>query len=84
MRFTVLWTPAAESQLAALWLIASDQLAVTMAANTIDRRLARNPESQGEALFDTVRLMAIAPLAVEFEVLDADRLVYVLSVWRVV
>jgi hypothetical protein len=81
MRFTVLWTPAAEQNLAAVWLDADDRDAVTSAANTIDRLLAQDPESHGEARFDTVRTLTVAPLGVDYEVLEGDCIVYVLTVW---
>ncbi|HEV3339060.1 MAG TPA: hypothetical protein VG125_01850 [Pirellulales bacterium] len=44
--------------------------------------MARNPESVGELRFDTVRTLAIPPLGVDYEVVDQDRIVYVLSVWN--
>jgi len=82
MRFTVVWTPAAEQDLAALWLDAQNQNTIASAADTIDRLLAREPESVGELRFDTVRTLAIPPLGVDYEVVDEDRMVYVLSVWN--
>jgi len=51
-------------------------------ANTIDQLLKQNPLAIGEVRFDTVRSLAVAPLGVDFEVLEQDRLVYVLSVWE--
>ena len=82
MKFTVVWTPGAENDLAAIWTTASDRDAVATASNTIDFLLVRDPESRGEPSFDTVRLLTIAPLSVEFEVQEADRIVSVLAVWR--
>lgn len=81
MSFTVIWTPAAEQDLAALWLTAKDRTAVTSAASEIDRLLQRIPEALGESRFDTVRSFVFPPLGIDFEVLAQDRLVYVLSVW---
>jgi hypothetical protein len=43
--------------------------------------LARSPNNVGTPLFDTVRSLVIPPLGVEYEVIDADRIVYVLTVW---
>lgn len=82
MNFNVVWTPAAEQELAAVWLAAEDRTAITTAATNIDRRLQRNPETLGDARFDTVRSFAFPPLGVDFEVLIHDHLVYVLSVWN--
>lgn len=82
MRYTVVWTPAAQQDLAAVWLSESDRKAIASAAEMIDRLLARDPETIGEARFDTVRTVAIPPLGVDYEAIVDDRLVYVLSVWK--
>jgi hypothetical protein len=79
--WTVAWKPSAQQDLAALWLAAADRAAVTSAANRIDSMLAANPENYGIQRFDTVRALVVPPLAVEFEVIDQDRLVWVLSAW---
>jgi hypothetical protein len=81
MTCTVLWTPAAEENLATVWMGADDRDAVTSAANTIDRLLGSNPESRGELRFDTVRTLTVPPLGVDFEVVEEDRIVWVLSAW---
>jgi len=82
MMYTVLWTPAAEQELAALWLAAGDRGAVTSAANSIDQLLKQDPEVRGILCFDTVRTLVVPPLGADFEIVDADRVVYVLSVWE--
>lgn len=82
MTFTIIWTPAAEQELAAIWLAASDRTAVTSAADAIDRLLRRNAADVGTPRFDTVRSIALPPIGVDYEVLAADRLVYVLTVWE--
>jgi hypothetical protein len=82
MKFTVLWTPTAEQDLAAVWLGADDRAAVVSAANTIDRLLSSDPESRGERRFDVVRTLSISPLGVDFEVVEPDRIVWVLSAWN--
>ncbi len=81
MRFTVSWTPTAQQDLAAVWMATTDRNAVTSAANTIDALLAADPESRGDLRFDTVRTLAVPPLGVDFEVVEEDRIVYVLSAW---
>jgi hypothetical protein len=68
--------------LAAVWLDEKNRNTVASAADTIDRLLARDPESVGELRFDTVRTLAIPPLGVDYEVIDQDRIIYVLSVWN--
>jgi hypothetical protein len=83
MNYTVQWTPTAEQDLAAVWIAAADRDVITSTANIIDALLHRDPERLGEVLFDTVRTMAVPPLGVEFEVIEEDRIVYVLSVWQI-
>jgi hypothetical protein len=79
--WTVVWKPSAQQHLAALWLAAEDRARVTAVANEIDRLLATNPEKLGQVRFDTVRTLLVPPLGVEFEVVDQDRLVWVLAAW---
>jgi plasmid stabilization system protein ParE len=81
MNYTVVWTPTAEKDLAAVWLKAEDRQAITSAADTIDRLLGQNPEGSGDVRFDSVRSLVIPPLGVDYEVMAEDRLVYALSVW---
>ena len=81
MRFTVSWTPTAQQNLAAVWMAADDKAAITSAANTIDVLLAADPESRGELRFDTVRSLSVPPLGVDYEIVEADRIVYVLTAW---
>jgi len=64
-----------------VWLGASDQVAITKASNDIDLVLETFPNSAGIPSFDTVRLLTMPPLGVEFEVDDVNRQVMVLSVW---
>ena len=73
----------AEASLASVWLDAADRNAVTSAAATIDRLLSRDPDSRGKIRFDTVRTLSVPPLGVDFEVIELDRIVYVLIVWSV-
>lgn len=71
MMFTVVWTPAAEQNLAALWLQASDRNTLAMVSNTIDALLRQDPQTRGEPGFDTVRELVIPPLGVDFDVQGA-------------
>lgn len=81
MRFQVRWIAAAEQDLASIWMQASDRAAITSAALEIDRRLASDPHLVGESREGTLRTTFELPLGVTFEVVDADRTVYVLAVW---
>ena len=81
MNYTVLWDPAAEQELADVWITAADRAAVTSAADEIDRRLRRDPEQQGESRDDGRRVLLVSPLGVLFRVLPDDRIVRVIQVW---
>jgi hypothetical protein len=78
-----LWTPAAEQELAAIWMEAADRDTITSAANTIDDLLKADPQLRGESRQGDVRILFALPLGVDFEVSEPDRTVYVLSVWSV-
>jgi plasmid stabilization system protein ParE len=81
MKYTVTWKPDAESALADLWLHASDREGINRAAYAIDRILSERPTHAGTVSFDTVRQFLHWPLGVEFEVIEDDKRVIVLSVW---
>jgi hypothetical protein len=83
VKYTVIWTPAAENDLAAIWLIAPDRDAVNSAVNTIDYLLRRDPETKGESRSGNVRILFVPPLGIDFEVLVDDRIVYVLTAWHI-
>ncbi len=78
MRFTVLWAPSAERWLAQLWLDAEDRSSVRDAADRLDAALA---DSLGESRSGNARIAFAPPLGIEFQVLEEDRIVYVLAVW---
>lgn len=83
MNDTVIWTPTAEQDLAAIWMAAgSARDAVRSASNTIDALLGRAPDTRGESRSGTVRLLFVPPLGADFDVQVDDRIVYVLTVWR--
>ena len=83
MKFTVVWKPAAERQLADIWLEATDRNAVTSASEEIEAALATRPDEIGENRPLDCRIAFVAPLALTFRVMIADRLVEVVSVRRV-
>jgi hypothetical protein len=83
MKFTVIYRLSAENQLAELWNGAPDRGAITRAADEIDRRLAKDPHREGESRTETTRILFVRPLAVLFEISDADRMVHVLRFWPV-
>ena len=81
MRFNVIWTRAEEEDLATVWAEARDRNAVSSAAHMIDRLLSQDPDYFGEICFDTVRSFSAPPLGVDYEVIEADRIVFVLAAW---
>jgi plasmid stabilization system protein ParE len=80
--YTVIWTPAAEQQLAAIWVAARDREAVTKASAEIDEALTQEPETKGRPLAGGGHQFTSGPLIVLFVVKAADRIVEVLSVKR--
>jgi plasmid stabilization system protein ParE len=80
MRYTVTWHPSAEADLARIWVGADDQMAVSQAANTMERLLASNPRIHGEDFYGDW-LLVQPPLAVVFTVIEDDLRVEILQVW---
>ena len=83
MNYRVIWIPRAVLLLNTLWLAApaAERTATTAAALTIDHNLATDPHAIGRHIFDTLYEYDYPPLGVEFEVIDADRQVLVLTCW---
>ena len=81
MRYTVIWHPAAENELADIWVRFADRDEITRAANQIDQLLASDPASQGEEFYGD-RVLVVLPLAVTYAVQEADRTVIILQVWH--
>ncbi len=80
MNYTVIWRRRAQGQLAALWIRSANKDAVAGYADQIDRILARNPNDQGESRLGSVRVWFHRPLAVQFQVDEAAKLVTVMAV----
>jgi hypothetical protein len=81
--FRVVWNRRALNQLAAIWVAATDQNAVTVASNTIDQALANDPENEGESRPNHRRVMYSSPLGVRFRVYPDRNLVRVLACWQI-
>lgn len=75
-RYTVVWSPAAEDRLAALWL---DNLAVrgeiTDAVNEVDSSLAHAPEAVGVPVGpgSPLRYVVRPPITILFRIHEADQ-----------
>jgi len=83
MKWTVIWIPDVEKELAALWINAPNRVAVTQAADAVDAQLRRDPFANSESRAGQARVMIEFPLAVAYDVSDDDRLIIVWAVWRV-
>ncbi len=81
MRYTVVWKPGGEEELASIWLAAKDRDAVTQAAAAIDSLLREDAPSKGESRFGNKRILLMPPLGIDFGVVEEDRTVYILTVW---
>ena len=82
MKYTVLWVPKAEQELARIWMEAKDRKAVTTAAHSIEFELRHDPNSKGESREFDRRILLVPPLGVLFKVRPEDRFIHVLSIWR--
>jgi plasmid stabilization system protein ParE len=78
MRHTVIWSAAAEEDLALIWMQSADRDEVSRASDRIDPLLRTSPETKGEP-HGEVRYLTIGPLRVIFEVLPDDYLVRVIA-----
>jgi len=82
MTFTVVWKPRQKRHLAEIWISSSDRAAVTRAADEIDRRLRLLPLEEGESREGEFRLLLIDPLGCKYQVLEDDRIVKIVRIWK--
>jgi hypothetical protein len=82
MRYTVVWIPSAEADLAQLWMDAPDRNLLSQSADRIDHSLARDPAGIGESRDAGRRILLIPPLGVLYRVKEEDQIVRVLNVWQ--
>lgn len=82
MKFTVVWLPSAEQELARLWLTASDRAQVGEIADRIDATLSRDPLAIGESRGGHTRIVIAPPLTILYDVDEPNRLVRVWNLWR--
>ena len=83
MKFTVIWLPRAERELAELWETSFNRAALTRAADRIEVILASFPDRAGEDRSNGRRVLFEEPLGIRFRVSIDDRLVRVISVWDI-
>lgn len=75
--FLVEWEPAAEDELARIWLRSSDPFAVTAAQAQADRLLSRDPIHHGRHLAEGLFTIDAPPLTLNYTIDPANRLVEV-------
>ena len=80
MNYTVTWEEAAETQLATLWLQATDKSAVAGYIDQMDRVLGRDPKGAGESRNETTRIAFFRPLVVRFHIDETLKIVTVTAV----
>lgn len=81
MKYTVIWQPSAEGDLATVWTESKQRSVVSQAADRIENWLRTDPEELGESREDGERLLIESPLAVIYRLVPQDRCVFVLAVW---
>lgn len=72
MRYTVVWLPVAEGELADLWAESSVRQRLTDAVEELERRLGDHPLQLGESRDRQRRIAFIDPIGVTFKVLPDD------------
>ena len=84
MKWTVIYRPPAQDELADIWLNSPDPQEVAEAADAIDQALTSNPFGAGESRGGDARIIIQRPLTVLYDVYQDDALVEVFAVyyWR--
>lgn len=81
MTYSVVWLPAAEHELTAIWLDSRYRDAVTRASAMLERRLQHRAAECGESRPDGRRVDFEWPLGVLYRVDEARKTVTVSHVW---
>lgn len=84
MKWTVIYRPPAQDELAEIWLNAPDPQGVAEAADEIDRILTGTPIEAGESRDGNTRIIIKSPLTVLYDVYPDERVVEVFAVsyWK--
>ena len=81
-RHKVVWIPAAENDLATLWLNSQHRKEVNQAAASLEKQITDDPLHTGESRQSTLqRIVMEPPIGIVFEVIPDDYRVIVLSVF---
>lgn len=79
-KFTVIWHPDAEQELAHIWITGNDRKRITLSVAAIDNTLATDPDTRGESVREGLRRLDIAMMRVLFAVKTDDCIAEVLMV----
>lgn len=82
MKWTVVYTPSAQDELATIWLDSTDRDAVSATAREIELQLSANPMGVGESRGDKRRLVIKPPLAIDYQTDPEDMLVRVVRILK--
>jgi hypothetical protein len=83
MSYAVDWRPAAERELAQLWVDhPADRNAITVATAALEARLRLDPLALGESRGGVSRMAFEGPLGIVFDVLVLQRQVHVNRIWK--
>jgi hypothetical protein len=77
IRYTVLWSALAESELAALWTQSPQRREVTSAVDILDAELQTNAHQKGVLHVQNLRAISRASVTLYFRIDEADRKVFV-------
>lgn len=83
MRYSVIWSAAAEHELAVLWLNSSDRERLARAADQLDQELRRDALHAGESREEDFRIAIAPPIAIQFRVNEDLRMAAVVHVWQI-
>ena len=83
MNYVVAWRAAAHERLEQIWMAAADKRDVLRAANRIDYLLADNPYLEKAIVLSAESTLIVEPLAVDYEVSETERRVFINSVWMI-
>lgn len=82
MKHYVFWMPHADEKVQQLLSESEDPATTILVVREIENWLKWNPQEFGESRYDNVRVAFMAPLGVQFEILEDPPTIIVMNVWR--
>jgi hypothetical protein len=83
VKYHIAWDPAAELAYEKIWEDESIRDAVRKAIDAFEKDLEQDPLGHGESRPRNRRMMFHHPLGIVYRVIDATRIVRVVSLWRI-